>query len=50
MAKHCSLAVAIIDSSQKDVDDNAGMILGLPPANERRRYFAKMTLIGWAQT
>ena len=26
------------------------LILGLCPANERRRYFVKMSLIGWAQT
>ena len=28
----------------------AGLILGLPPANERRRYFVTTSLIGWAQT
>ena len=27
-----------------------GLILGLRPANERRRYFVMMSLIGWAQT
>ena len=26
-----------------------GMILGLRPANERRRYFVTTSLIGWAQ-
>ena len=26
------------------------LILGLRPANERRRYFATTSLIGWAQT
>ena len=25
------------------------LILGLRPANERRRYFVTTTLIGWAQ-
>ena len=28
----------------------AGLILGLRLANERRRYFVTMSLIGWAQT
>ena len=27
----------------------AGLILGLRPANERRRYFITTSLIGWAQ-
>ena len=26
-----------------------GMILGLCPANERRRYFVMASLIGWAK-
>ena len=26
-----------------------GLILGLCPANERRRYFATISLIGWVQ-
>ena len=26
-----------------------GLILGLRPANERRRYFVKASLIGWVQ-
>ena len=29
---------------------NSGLILGLLPANERRRYFVTTSLIGWAQT
>ena len=29
---------------------NTGLILGLCPANERRRYFVTTSLIGWAQT
>ena len=28
---------------------NAGLILGLRPVNERRRYFVTTSLIGWAQ-
>ena len=28
----------------------AGLILGLRPANESRRYFVMVSLIGWAQT
>ena len=27
-----------------------GLILGLRPANERRRYLETMSLIGWVQT
>ena len=27
----------------------SGLILGLHPANERRRYFVTASLIGWAQ-
>ena len=27
----------------------SGMILGLRPANERRRYFVTTSLIGWGQ-
>ena len=29
---------------------NSGLILGLRPANERRRYKVTPSLIGWAQT
>ena len=29
---------------------SSGLILGLRPANERRRYFIKTSLIDWAQT
>ena len=28
----------------------SGLTLGLRPANERRRYKATLSLIGWAQT
>ena len=28
----------------------AGLIVGLRPANERRRYFVTTSLIGWSQT
>ena len=28
----------------------SGPILGLRPANERRRYFVTTSLVGWAQT
>ena len=28
---------------------NTGLILGLRPANERRRYFETTSLIGWVQ-
>ena len=30
-------------------DTYTGLILGLHPANERRRYFVTASLIGWAQ-
>ena len=29
---------------------HVGLILGLRPANERRRYFVTTSLIGWAHT
>ena len=29
---------------------DTGLIIGLRPSNERRRYFVKTSLIGWAQT
>ena len=31
-------------------DNVAGLVLGLPPANERRLYKVTPSLIGWAQT
>ena len=31
-------------------DKNAGLILGLHPTNERRRYKVMRSLIGWVQT
>ena len=32
------------------IDHHAGLILGLHPANERRRYKVTPSLIGWVQT
>ena len=32
------------------VHSNSGLILGLHPANERRRYFVTTSLIGWVHT
>ena len=32
------------------LDSSVGLILGLRPANERRRYFVTTSLIGWAGT
>ena len=32
------------------LDHISGLILGLRPANERRRYFVTTSLIDWAQT
>ena len=37
----------ILHASRSDI---LGLILGLRPANERRRYFVTTSLIGWAQT
>ena len=34
----------------KSIDYVTELILGLRPANERRRYFVTTSLIGWAQT
>ena len=31
-------------------DTYSGLILGLHPANERRRYKVTLSLIGWAHT
>ena len=33
-----------------NIHDDAGLILGLRPANERHRYKVTPSLIGWAQT
>ena len=32
------------------LSSSAELILGLRPANERRRYKVRLTLIGWVQT
>ena len=32
------------------IQQTTGLILGLRPANERRRYKVTPSLIGWAQT
>ena len=36
-----------IEDDQADDDAITGLILGLPPANKRRRYFKTMSHIGW---
>ena len=41
------MAVEILGLS---LGDKTGLILGLCPANERRRYKVTPSLIGWAQT
>ena len=44
-----------MEESPAEIVDNrvligyTGLILGLRPANERRRYFVTTSLIGWAQ-
>ena len=35
--------------NQNIYDTTSGLIPGLRPANERRRYFVTTSLIGWAQ-
>ena len=46
--KHCIMwAICIWAHAGNHV---AGLILGLHPANERRRYFVSTSLIGWTQT
>ena len=53
-----SWKVQHFDCSQKFIASDKGqsltsmsmLILGLRPANERRRYFVTPSLIGWAQT
>ena len=42
--------VVINNWTGKRDDKSAGVILGLRPANERRRYKVTPSLIGWAQT
>ena len=37
------------DSGTAAFVTNSRLILGLHPANERRRYFVTTSLIGWAQ-
>ena len=41
----CDMGVSFWSSKS-----DPGLILGLRPVNERRRYFATTSLIGWAQT
>ena len=43
--KFCQLSGAVSKTSWSI----SGMISGLPPANERRRYFVTTSLIGWSQ-
>ena len=39
-----------LDTKASNSDVSTGLILGLCPANERRRYFVTPSLIGWTQT
>ena len=39
----------IWDKFWRPVSSGSGLILGLRPANERRRYFVTTSFIGWAQ-
>ena len=38
-----------MSNAELDANHNAGLILGLRPANERRCYFVTTSLIGWVQ-
>ena len=41
----------VLQSLKPDqINTYSGLIIGLRPANERRRCFVKTSLIGWAQT
>ena len=46
--KHMSINAMIVHPLKSY--HNTVLILGLHPANERRRYFVAMSLIGWVQT
>ena len=46
----CVLTVNTVLRGFQNVVTLAGLILGLRPANERRRYKVTPSLIGWAQT
>ena len=41
--------VFISSKSYRPYEHKAGQILGLRPANERRRYFVTTSPIGWVQ-
>ena len=43
-------AMVIFQLPAQEFNGYAGLILGLRPANEIRRYFVTTSLIGWAQT
>ena len=43
------LAVSLFVEENASCNESAGRILGLHPANWRRRYFVATSLIGWAQ-
>ena len=53
MFPHVTVSVAKCKTGNL-IDDislsNSGLILGLRPANERRRYKVTPSLIGWAPT
>ena len=49
-AKYGRDLVALVYGDLMTSDIHAGLILGLHPANERRRYFVTTSLIGWVQT
>ena len=42
--------LAVIMLADTRAGDSAGLILGLRPVNERRRYFVTPSLVGWVQT
>ena len=43
------MLLSIVVNSIGSLIDTPGVILGLHPTTERRRYFVTTSLIGWAQ-
>ena len=46
----CMVSLRYLRFMDSGVVFTLGLILGLRPANERRRYKVRASLIGWAQT
>ena len=48
--KHNNHDLCLVNFELHGSHNRSGLILGLRPANERRRYKVTPSLIGWAQT